>query len=110
MPPRRRRSTTNAQPTTRQRLYTLVKSCRDVMRKDKGLNGDLDRLPQLTWLMFLRFLDDLEKQDEVESVLRGGTYVPLIPVPYRWRDWADSDLTGPELLAFINNDEVQFEG
>lgn len=109
MPPRRR-STTNAQPTTRQRLYTLVKSCRDVMRKDKGLNGDLDRLPQLTWLMFLRFMDDLEKQDEVEAVLRGETYVPLIPPPYRWRDWADSSLTGPELLAFINNDEVELDG
>jgi type I restriction enzyme M protein len=32
------------------------------MRKDKGLNGDLDRLPMLTWIMFLRFLDDLELQ------------------------------------------------
>lgn len=110
MPPRKRRTTTDAQPTTRQRLYTLVKSCRDVMRKDKGLNGDLDRLPQLTWLMFLRFLDDLEKQDEVEAVLRGESYVPLIPPPYRWRDWADSSLTGPELLSFVNNDEVEVNG
>jgi len=31
------------------------------MRKDKGLNGDLDRLPMLTWIMFLKFLDDLER-------------------------------------------------
>jgi type I restriction enzyme M protein len=31
------------------------------MRKNKGLNGDLDRLPMLTWIMFLKFLDDMEK-------------------------------------------------
>ena len=110
MPPRRRKASTDQQPTTRQRLYSLVKSCRDIMRKDKGLNGDLDRLPQLTWLLFLRFLDDLEKQDEVEAVLRGEAYVPLIPNPYRWRDWADSDLTGPDLLAFVSNDEIDRDG
>ena len=50
----------NAQPTTTQQLGSLVKSARDIMRKDKGLNGDLDRLPMLTWIMFLKFLDDLE--------------------------------------------------
>ena len=37
------------------------------MRKDKGLNGDLDRLPMLTWIMFLKFLDDLELQRETEA-------------------------------------------
>ena len=50
------------QVTTAQRLRAVVKSCRDIMRKDKGLNGDLDRLPMLTWIMFLKFLDDLEVQ------------------------------------------------
>ena len=44
--------------TTSQQLASIVKSCRDIMRKDKGLNGDLDRLPMLTWVMFLKFLDD----------------------------------------------------
>ena len=46
--------------TTAQSLGSVVKSCRDIMRKDKGLNGDLDRLPMLTWIMFLKFLDDME--------------------------------------------------
>jgi type I restriction enzyme M protein len=49
-------------PTTAQSLAALLKSARDIMRKDKGLNGDLDRLPLLTWIMFLKFLDDLEIQ------------------------------------------------
>ena len=49
-----------AQPTTTsQALGSLVDSCRKIMRKDKGLNGDLDRLPMLTWIMFLKFLDDM---------------------------------------------------
>ena len=47
--------------TTAQQLGSLIKSARDIMRKDKGLNGDLDRLPMLTWIMFLKFLDDLSR-------------------------------------------------
>ena len=54
-------------PTTTQQLGSLVKSARDIMRKDKGLNGDLDRLPMLTWVMFLKFLDDLEQIREQET-------------------------------------------
>ena len=46
--------------TTVQSLGSLIKSARDIMRKDKGLSGDLDRLPMLTWIMFLKFLDDME--------------------------------------------------
>src|SRR5256885_307666 len=56
-------------PTTAQSLGALLKSARDIMRKDKGLNGDLDRLPMLTWIMFLKFLDDLELQRECETKL-----------------------------------------
>jgi type I restriction enzyme M protein len=57
--------------TTAQSLGSLIKSARDIMRKDKGLNGDLDRLPMLTWIMFLKFLDDLELQREAEAELGG---------------------------------------
>jgi type I restriction enzyme M protein len=39
---------TPQKPTTAQSLGALLKSARDIMRKDKGLNGDLDRLPMLT--------------------------------------------------------------
>ena len=61
----------NAQPlTTAQRLSSIVKSCRDIMRKDKGLNGDLDRLPMLTWIMFLKFLDDMEQIAEEAPMAR----------------------------------------
>lgn len=78
------------------------------MRKDKGLNGDLDRLPMLTWIMFLKFLDDLELQREDEAKIAGKKFKPAIESPYRWRDWAakSDGITGDELLAFINNEEA----
>jgi type I restriction enzyme M protein len=77
------------------------------MRKDKGLNGDLDRLPMLTWVMFLKFLDDLEGQREDEAKLAAKRFRPAIEPPYRWRDWAANPqgVTGDELLAFINHEE-----
>ena len=74
--------------TTAQSLGSSIKSARDMMRKDKGLNGDLDRLPLLTWIMFLKFLDDLEQQRAQEAKLAGKRFRPAIEAPYRWRDWA----------------------
>ena len=95
--------------TTAQALGGLLKSARDIMRKDKGLNGDLDRLPLLTWIMFLKFLDDLESQREEEAALAGKKFRPAIEAPYRWRDWASNPqgVTGDELLSFINQDEAR---
>src|SRR5437667_7327246 len=89
-----------APKSTAQQLASLVKSCRDIMRKDKGLNGDLDRLPMLTWIMFLKFLDDTERVREEEAKLAGKKFRRAIEPPYRWRDWATNPegITGPELL------------
>lgn len=100
--------TTKSTPaqTTAQQLGALIKSARDIMRKDKGLNGDLDRLPQLTWIMFLKFLDDMEVSRELDAQLEGAPYHPAIAPPYRWRDWAAvQGITGDDLLTFVNQDE-----
>src|SRR5947199_9889935 len=97
-----------APKSTAQQLASLIKSCRDIMRKDKGLNGDLDRLPMLTWIMFLKFMDDMEEIRKEEATLAGKRFRPAIESPYRWRDWAAKadGITGPELIAFINQDEA----
>ncbi|NWG01989.1 MAG: type I restriction-modification system subunit M N-terminal domain-containing protein [Syntrophaceae bacterium] len=103
------RKTKTTQPlTTTQQLGSLIKSARDIMRKDKGLSGDLDRLPMLTWIMFLKFLDDLEQIHEHEAVMAGRKFRRAIEPPYRWRDWAakEDGITGDELTAFINNEEA----
>ncbi|MEQ8288730.1 MAG: class I SAM-dependent DNA methyltransferase [Gammaproteobacteria bacterium] len=94
--------------TTAQRLGSIIKSARQLMRKDKGLNGDLDRLPLFTWIMFLKFLDDMEIGVEEETKLAGKQYSPVIEPPYRWRDWASKadGITGDELLKFISQDET----
>lgn len=107
----KRTKTSNDTPiTTAQRLGSVIKSARDIMRKDKGLNGELDRLPQLTWILFLKLLDDTEKIREDDAVLEGAIadYQPVIDPPYRWRDWAANDegMSGDDLQRFISNDEV----
>src|SRR5262245_29451692 len=105
-----KRSPSDNKPrTTAQRLDSIVKSARKIMRKDKGLNGDLDRLPMLTWIMFLKFLDDLERLHEQEAKLAGKKFRPAIEPPYRWRDWASQHdgITGPDLLRCITADETK---
>src|SRR2546425_9324344 len=98
------RKTKSAQPrTTAQQLGSLVKSARDIMRKDKGLNGDLDRLPVLTWVMFLKFLDAHEQVREERAKMKRVKYRSAIEAPHRWRDWAakEDGLSGDALKHFI---------
>ena len=95
--------------STAQQLGSLIKSGRDIMRKDKGLNGDLDRLPMLTWIMFLKFLDDME-QDAGDGGQARREAVPArhraaLPLARLGRQ-ADDGITGDELIAFINQDEA----
>lgn len=102
-------SKTNPTPTTASQLGNIIKSARKIMRKDKGLSSDLDRLPMLTWIMFLKFLDDTEHIREEEAILRGEDFRPAVEAPYRWRDWAAQadGISGDDLIAFINNDQAQ---
>src|SRR5512136_2785157 len=83
--------------TSKSQLSSLIKSARDIMRKDAGLNGDLDRLPQLSWMLFLKCYDDLERRREEDAIVSHKAYRLVIPAPYRWRDWAsdpDKGATG----------------
>ena len=85
-----------------QALRSIIKSIRDEMRKDAGISSDVDRLPQLTWMLFLKCYDDLEKKFEALD----KNYKQIIPEGYRWKDWAAEDgqkvLTGPDLIKFVN--------
>ncbi len=76
------------------------------MRKDAGLNGDLDRIPQLAWLLFLRAFDGFEQNREVTD----PRFRPAIEAPYRWRDWAadPNGPTGAALLKFVNDDLLPY--
>jgi len=107
-PKKTKRKKSEQPKTTAQQLASLIKSARDIMRKDKGLNGDLDRLPLLTWIMFLKFLDDREKLEEARAGIAGKKYKSAVDAPYRWRDWAAAKdgITGDELIAFVNQEEA----
>lgn len=83
--------------TTRARLQSVIKESRNIMRKDAGLNGELDRLPQLAWLLFLRAFDEAEQDREAAD----PDYLKALLGQYRWSDWARSDKTGDVLLAFV---------
>ncbi len=88
------------------KLAAVIKSARDAMRKDAGLNGDLDRIPQLAWLLFLKAFDGLEQEREITE----SDYRAAIDEPFRWRDWAaDPDgRTGEALLDFVNRDLLPY--
>ena len=73
-----------------------IKSIQDIMRKDVGVDGDAQRIGQLTWLLFLKIFDDREQEWELSE----GRYRSPIPEKLRWRNWAaDAEgMTGDELL------------
>jgi type I restriction enzyme M protein len=81
-------------------LSTLIKSIQDIMRQDAGVDGDAQRISQLTWILFLKIFDDHETELEV---MRGDYRSPL-PEHYRWRNWASDPegMTGDALLDFVN--------
>lgn len=74
------------------------------MRNDAGINGDAQRIEQITWLLFLKVYDAKEQDWEWED----ETYESIIPEICRWQNWAHDDksgraMTGDVLLQFVNN-------
>ena len=82
-------------------ISTVIKSIQDIMRKDDGVDGDAQRLSQLSWLLFLKIFDAQEEDLEFEQ----DNYRAPIPEQYLWRNWAadKQGMTGEELMDFVNN-------
>ena len=83
-------------------LGSFVKRLRDIMRNDAGINGDAQRIEQISWLLFLKVYDSKEEDWEFSE----DSYKSIIPEPCRWHNWAhDEDgkgITGDTLLKFVN--------
>ena len=83
-------------------LGSFVKRLRDIMRNDAGINGDAQRIEQISWLLFLKVYDSKEEDWEFSE----ESYESVIPEPCRWRNWAHDEnghgMTGQELLQFVN--------
>jgi len=89
------------------------KNIDDILHKDAGCGSELDYVEQTSWILFLKYLDDLEKDKATAAELTGKTYTPIIESAYQWNVWAtpkDNEgkldhhkaLTGDDLADFVN--------
>jgi len=74
------------------------------MRSDDNTTGTLEYTEHLSWLIFLKVFEDLEKRFEEEAKFAGKSYTKIIEPRYRWSSWATKDWKGEELTKFITND------
>lgn len=89
------------------------KNIDDILHKDAGCGSELDYVEQTSWILFLKYLDDLDADRATAAELTGKTYTPIIATEYRWTVWAAPKLengkidhnaqTGDDLLDFVNN-------
>jgi type I restriction enzyme M protein len=94
-------------------LSGTIKSIQDIMRKDDGVDGDAQRLGQLTWMLFLKIFDAREQDWEDDAKEQGKTYRSPIPKDLRWRNWAaytiDADgkktpkISPSSVIHFVND-------
>src|ERR1051325_5208305 len=98
--------------TSQQSLNSAVKSICDIMRRS-NCAGALQYVPELTWILFLRILDEREAREAEEAEAVGAEFTPSLKRPYRWRDWAAPEgqerakLTGEgstfgDVFGFVN--------
>ena len=85
-------------------INNLVKRIQDIMRKDAGVDGDAQRISQMTWMFFLKVYDAKEQEWEMFD----PRYKSLIPNNLKWRNWAVDDhsnnvITGEKLIDLVNN-------
>lgn len=91
------------------------KNIDNLLRKDKGLSTEIDYVEQTSWLLFLKYLEDLEKNKSIEAELNGKTYISILDNKYTWSSWAfpadkdgrldnDKALTGEDLNNFVRNE------
>ena len=84
-------------------VNNIIKRIQNIMRQDAGINGDAQRIEQMTWMFFLKVYDTQEETWEWKD----EKYKSIIPEDLRWRNWAidkkDGEaLTGEALLSFVN--------
>ncbi len=81
-------------------IGAIIKSIRNIMWQDSGISGDAQRLEQLGWMLFLKIIDDKDKELEMMD----EDYVSSIPEKFQWRNWAEDSegISGDELLKFID--------
>jgi hypothetical protein len=72
---------------SQQSVNSAIKSICDIMRRS-NCAGALQYVPELTWILFLRILDERETHEAETAEAVGAEYQPSLEAPYRWQDWA----------------------
>jgi len=95
---------------SQQSVNSAVKSICDIMRRS-NCAGAMQYVPELTWILFLRILDERETREIEAAEAVGADFTPSIEAPYRWQDWAAPDsqrrekmLTKGKVLEFVNGE------
>lgn len=95
------------------------KNIEDILWKEAGCTTELDYAEQTSWLLFLKYIDDLEQDRAMEAELEGKKYTFILDKTYRWESWAapkgkdgklehKKALTGDDLLDFVNRGVTPF--
>jgi type I restriction enzyme M protein len=81
---------------------SIIRSIRNIMRKDEGLDGDAQRISQMVWMLFMKIFADKEEEWKISR----KEYKSPIPEKLKWQNWAANanGLTGDELIVFINDE------
>ncbi len=89
------------------------KNIDDILYKDAGADSELDYIEQTSWVLFLRYLDELEREKADQEALKGNDYQFILDEEYRWPNWAmpktadgkldhHKAMTGPDLVKFVD--------
>ena len=85
------------------------KNLDDIMFQEAGCNSELDYVEQSSWMLFLKYLDDLEDNREIEAKINGTPYAPIFERQFRWASWAmDETKIGDDLIDFVNRDLMPY--
>ena len=114
MPVAAKNSNNSKHLSTQQSVNAAIKSICDIMRRS-NCAGALQYVPELTWILFLRILDERETREAEEAEAVGADFTPSLRSPYRWQDWAAAGGSKRTALqnsslgaffAFVNGDLI----
>lgn len=96
-------------------MQNKIDKITDILRRDDGISGAMHYSEQISWILFLKFLDDYEEELKLEAILNDKAYKSILEEKFSWKVWATpktsegkldvkNTLSGSDLLNFVNNE------
>ncbi len=96
-------------------MQNKIDKITDILRRDDGISGAMHYSEQISWILFLKFLDDYEEELKLEAILNDKAYKSILEEKFSWKVWAapktsegkldvKNALSGSDLLNFVNNE------